>query len=121
MSNPNSPDNKVHQPEIHSTTVIREESSASGGLLWGIVLASLVGLGTVAIVVMNQRPTPQAPSKTTIIEKTKTNVEKVVPQTKAPDVNITMPNPAPAQAPAVNVTVPSPQAAPAQTTPPSKP
>jgi uncharacterized protein HemX len=111
MSDPNFSDNQDHRSEVTRNTVIREESNGAGALIGGLALAVIVGLGGAAFFMMNQRQTPQAPSKTTIIEKT--NTEKVVPQMKAPDVNITMPNPAPAQAPPVT----APEAPPAPKTP----
>lgn len=104
MTNPNLRDREVHSREVRNT-VVRDNDGSAGGLLLGIILASLVGLGA-ALFFMNQRPAAEGPSRTTIIEKTR----EVAPQPKAPDIKINVPSPAPVQVPDVNVTVPSPAA-----------
>jgi hypothetical protein len=109
MTNPNMRDREVYNREIrreHQVIRERDDSSAANGMLLGIIFTALIGIVGAAFYFANQKPaTQQAPARTTIIERTK---ETVTPP-KAPDVNITVPNPPPVQVPDVNVNVsPSP-------------
>jgi hypothetical protein len=109
MTNPNMRDREVYNREIRrENQVIRESDSASAanGMLLGIIFTAILGIVAAAFYFANQKPTTQqAPARTTIIERTK---ETVTPP-KAPDVNITVPNPPPVEVPDVNVNVsPSP-------------
>lgn len=78
---------------------IRENDNSATGLMLGILLLGVIGAGF-GIFFMSQRNTP-VPS-TTIIERERTNVVPSQPAA-APNVNITVPNPAP---PDVNITIP---------------
>lgn len=102
---------EIYNSEIYrDNQIARDNNIASTGLLLGILL---VGLG-VGVFFLNQENNPN-PNQTTIIEKT----QQAVPQPKAPDVNITVPNPEPVKIPDVNVNIPSP--APQNSTPASEP
>lgn len=96
-----------HEREIYNSETYRnnqiasDNNIASTGLLLGILLVSL-GVGSFFL---TQETNPN-PSQTTIIEKTQQVVP--VPQPKAADVNITVPNPEPVKIPDVNVNIPSP-------------
>lgn len=103
----------IYNSEIHGDNqIVRDNNIASTGLLLGILL---VGLGVGAFF-LTQENNPN-PSQTTIIEKTQKVVP--VPQPKAPDVNITVPNPEPVKMPDVNINIPS--SAPQNNTPASEP
>lgn len=108
MTNPNMRDREVYNREIRRENQVireREGTSAANGMLLGIIFTALLGIVGAAFYFANQKPTTQAPARTTIIEKTK---ETVTPQ-QPPDVNITVPNPPPVEVPDVNVNVsPSP-------------
>ena len=96
--------------------IVRENNSASNGLMVGILLTSLIGLGLGAFFLFNRGgDTPAPAGGPTIIERTR---EVPVPQPQAPDVkppdiNITVPKVEAPPAPDVNVTIPSPAASPA--------
>lgn len=80
---------------------VRENDSAATGLMLGVLLLGLTALGF-GTYFLTQRP---APVQTRIIEREKTTVP-ASPSTApnvAPNVNVTVPNPAP---PNVNVTIP---------------
>ncbi|MBW4581137.1 MAG: hypothetical protein KME42_16340 [Tildeniella nuda ZEHNDER 1965/U140] len=82
---------------------IRENDSAATGLMLGVLMLGLAALGF-GTYFLTQRPTPV---QTRIIEREKTTVPaspSTVPNV-APDVNVTVPNPAP---PNVNIVVPEP-------------
>jgi hypothetical protein len=100
MSNPNMQDRDEHNRQlVRENQVLRENDSASTGLLFGALLAGAIALGAGAYF-LSQRPVA-APTQT-IIERTK---EVPAAQPKSPDVNVNVPKP---DAPKVNITVPSP-------------
>lgn len=76
----------------------RENSSAASGVALGIAITTLVGAGIAAYAFFNRQPEAQAPQQNTIIERTREVVPAPqAPAVKAPDINITVPSPAPAQ------------------------
>ncbi len=83
---------------------VQQEDGTGAGVIFGVLIAGIFALGVGAYFLLNQRPVTQAPSKTTIIERTK---EVPTSQPKAPDVNVQVPQP---KAPDVNVQVPQPKA-----------
>jgi len=109
--------NNIRQREIYDREVrrdpvyVQQEDGTGAGVIFGVLIAGIFALGVGAYFLLNQRPVTQAPSKTTIIERTK---EVPTSQPKAPDVNVQVPQP---KAPDVNVQV-APPAAP-QTSAPS--
>lgn len=103
---------EIYNSDHRDNQIARDNNIASTGLLLGILL---VGLGVGAFF-LTQENNPN-PNQTTIIEKTQEAVP--VPQPKAPDINITVPNPEPAKMPDVNVNIPNP--APQNNAPASEP
>lgn len=111
--------------------IVRENNSASNGLMVGILLTSLIGLGLGAFFLFNRGVDSPAPAGgPTIIERTREvpvpqpqapdvkppDINITVPKVEAPpapDVNVTIPSPAAPPVPDVNVTIPSPAASPA--------
>lgn len=92
---------EIYNTEIYSDNQIaRDNNIASTGLLLGILL---VGLGVGAFF-LNQETNPNL-NKITVIENTQKAVP--VPQQKASNVNITVPNPEPVKMPDVNLNIPS--------------
>lgn len=100
----------IYNSNHRDNQIAPDNNIASTGLLLGILLVGL-GVGTFFL---TQENNPN-PNQTTIIEKT----QQAVPQPKAPDVNITVPNPEPVKMPDVNVNIPSP--APQNSTPAAEP
>ncbi|MDX2239823.1 MAG: hypothetical protein NW224_03975 [Leptolyngbyaceae cyanobacterium bins.302] len=107
-----------------------EEESAASGIIFGLLLASLVGLGLGTYFFLNgQNRAPQvepnvtnpvpSPSQPPEVRERIIERDRVVPVPQqapsAPDVNVTIPNPAPA--PETRVTQPAPEAAPSTTQP----
>ncbi|HEY9859275.1 MAG TPA: hypothetical protein V6D16_07200 [Candidatus Obscuribacterales bacterium] len=118
MTNLRDRDREIYNQELRreelrrDNQIARENNSAAGGLLTGILLAALVALGLGALFVFNRGGDSSEPAgRQTIIERTR----EVVPQPQAPDVqppdvNITVPKVEAPQVPDVNITIPSPAA-----------
>lgn len=118
MSNRNLRDREIYSRDLERDNQnIREHDSAATGLILGIFLAGLTALGIGTYFWTTQKPATQAPARTTIIERNNETTREVpvpqpqVPDVKPPDVNITIPNPAP-QAPSSNAPVTAPAPAP---------
>nr|WP_290221116.1 hypothetical protein [Trichocoleus desertorum] len=124
MTNLRDRDREIYNQELRreelrrENQIVRENNSAAGGLLTGIVLAALVALGLGALFVFNRGGESSAPAgRQTIIERTREVVpQPQAPDVKPPDVNITVPKVEAPQVPDVNVTIPSPAAPAAPTT-----
>ncbi|HEY9699155.1 MAG TPA: hypothetical protein V6D10_17985 [Trichocoleus sp.] len=90
-------DREVYDNELRRQAQLdRENNSAAGGVALGIVIAGLVGAGIAAYALLNKQPEAQAPQQNTVIERTKELVPVPQPKTpdvKAPDINITVPDP----------------------------
>jgi hypothetical protein len=118
MTNLRDRDREIYNQELRreelrrDNQIARENNSAAGGLVTGILLAALVALGLGALFVFNRGDSSAPTGGQTIIERTR---EIPVPQPQAPDVqppdvNITVPKVEAPQVPDVNVTLPSPAA-----------
>ncbi|MBD1853613.1 hypothetical protein H6F87_27235 [Cyanobacteria bacterium FACHB-502] len=93
-------DREVYDNELRRQAQIdRENSSAASGVALGIAIAGLVGAGIAAYAFFNRPSESQAPRQNTVIERTREIVpaQPQAPDVKAPDINITVPNPAPTQ------------------------
>ncbi|WP_088894174.1 hypothetical protein [Leptolyngbya ohadii] len=92
-------DREIYDNELRRQAQIdRENSSAAGGVAVGIAIAGLVGAGIAAYALLNRQPA-EAPRQNTVIERTREVVpvpQPKAPEVKAPDINITVPSPAPA-------------------------
>jgi outer membrane biosynthesis protein TonB len=100
----------IRQEEVQE---VRDNDNAARGLLLGIILTGLTGLTIAAVYLLNQRSQvpppatppvviPQAspsPSQPPQVRERVIERQVPAPQAPAPNVNITVPSPAPQQAP----------------------
>jgi hypothetical protein len=118
MTNLRDRDREIYNQELRreelrrDNQITRENNSAAGGLLTGILLATLVALGLGALFAFNRGGDNSEPAgRQTIIERTKEVVPvPQAPDVQPPDVNITVPKVEAPKAPDVNVTIPNPTA-----------